>query len=77
MSAAPEVGDLQDWHEAASVTITRLVCQFLLSVGVLGASLYLLLTHPEYTAGIALLAGVTLGAWFGISREPMLRARRR
>jgi uncharacterized membrane protein YfcA len=63
------------WHEAPSVTITRLICQFLLSVGTLFVALWLLLTHPEYAAGIALVAGIVLGAWFGVVREPIWRAR--
>jgi hypothetical protein len=63
------------WHEAASVTITRLLCQFVLSVGVLSVALLLLLTHPEYAAGIALVAGIVLGAWFGVVREPILGGR--
>lgn len=65
-----------EWHEAPSVTITRLVCQFLLSVGALAVSLFLLLTHPEFVGGIALVTGVVLGAWFGIIREPITRSRR-
>lgn len=64
------------WHEAASVTITRLLCQFALSVGTLVVALLLLLTHPEYSAGIALVAGIVLGAWFGVVREPIWRAKR-
>jgi hypothetical protein len=65
-----------EWHEDASVTITRLICQFILSVGTLCVALWLLLTHPEYAAGIALVAGIVLGAWFGVVREPIWRARR-
>lgn len=76
MSESPEVGSVQEWHEAASVTITRLVCQFLLSVGTLVVALLLLLTHPEYNAGIALVAGIVLGAWFGVVREPIWRTKR-
>jgi hypothetical protein len=29
--------------------------------------------RPEYTAGATLAAGVVLGAWFGIVREPRLK----
>ncbi len=67
---------LPEWHEAASVTIVRLLCQFALSVGTLFVALWLLLTHPEYGAGIALVAGIVLGAWFGVVREPFLGGRR-
>jgi hypothetical protein len=61
------------WHEAPSVTITRLVCQFLLSVGVLAGATAIAMLRPEYTAGATLAAGVVLGAWFGIVREPRLK----
>lgn len=64
------------WHEAPSVTITRLVCQFALSVGTLFVALWLLLNHPEYSGGIALVSGLVLGAWFGVVREPFLGRRR-
>jgi uncharacterized membrane protein YfcA len=76
VSDSPQTGSLDEWHEAASVTVTRLLCQFLLSVGTLLVALALLLTHPEYNAGIALVAGIVLGAWFGVVREPVWRARR-
>jgi hypothetical protein len=62
-----------DWSEAPSVTITRLICQLVLSVGVLTTSLFLVLVRPEYAAGATLAAGVVLGAWFGIVREPRLK----
>jgi hypothetical protein len=64
-----------EWHEAASVTITRLLCQFALSVGTLFVALWLLLNHPEYASGIALVAGLVLGAWFGVVREPFIGRR--
>ncbi len=76
MSESPETGDPGEWHEHHSVTITRLLCQFALSVGTLLVALLLLLTHPEYNAGIALVAGIVLGAWFGVVREPIWRTRR-
>lgn len=76
MSQSPESGSAHEWHEAASVTVTRLICQFLLSVGTLMVALLLLLTHPEYAAGIALVAGIVLGAWFGVVREPIWRSKR-
>jgi hypothetical protein len=59
MSESPD-----EWHEAASVTVTRLICQVLVTLTVLGASVLLVLTHPEYGAGIALVCGVVLGSWF-------------
>lgn len=70
-----EHSDPGSWHEAASVTITRLICQFALSVGTLFVALWLLLNHPEYSAGVALVSGIVLGTWFGVVREPMLRRR--
>jgi hypothetical protein len=76
VSASAEVGNTEDWHEAASVTITRLVCQLLLSVGVLFGCLWITINHPEDTGGAALAAGVILGAWFGIVREPTWRSKR-
>jgi hypothetical protein len=76
MSESPEVGNAGEWHEAASVTVTRLVCQFLLSVGTLLVALFVLLTHPEYVGGVALISGIVLGAWFGIVREPVWRTKR-
>jgi len=74
---ASESSDPGAWHEAASVTITRLLCQFALSVGTLCVALWLLLNKPEYAAGVALVAGIVLGTWFGVVREPMLGGRRR
>lgn len=73
---SPAVDVAGEWHEHHTVTITRLVCQFALSVGTLVVSLWLLLTHPEYIGGIALLSGLVLGAWFGVVREPLLAKRR-
>lgn len=68
-SPPPENG----WHEAASVTITRLLCQFALSVGMLFVALWLLLNYPQYVGGEALIVGVILGSWFGVAREPIRR----
>jgi hypothetical protein len=62
-----------EWHEAPQVTITRLVCQLVLSVGVLTACGLLVVNHPEHAAGAAMAAGVVLGAWFGVVREGRLR----
>jgi hypothetical protein len=76
VSASAEVGNAEDWHEAPSVTIVRLVCQLLLSVGVLAGCLWVMVNKPEDTAGAALAAGVVLGSWFTGVREPVLRARR-
>lgn len=69
MSDSPETGSLLDWHEAPSVTITRLVCQFALSIGVLSGCLWVSVAHPEDAGSAALAAGVVIGAWFGIVRE--------
>lgn len=60
---SPQSGDT-DWHEPASVTVTRLICQAAVTLIVLGFSVILILTHPEYNAGVALVCGVVLGAWF-------------
>ena len=76
MSESPESGEAGEWHEHHSVTITRLVCQFALSIGTLLVALFLLLTHPEYVGGIALVSGIVLGAWFGVVREPIWRTKR-
>lgn len=54
--------------EPSSVQITRLVCQLVLGLAVLTASLVVLLTHPEYSAGAALAVGVVLGNGFGLVR---------
>lgn len=54
------------WHEAASVTITRIVCQLVLSVGILVVCLWLALVHPEYNGAVGLLVGTILGAWFSL-----------
>jgi hypothetical protein len=69
VSDSPETGSLLDWHEAPSVTITRLVCQFALSIGVLSGCLWVSVAHPEDAGSAALAAGVVIGAWFGIVRE--------
>jgi len=74
---ATESPQPDEWHEAASVTITRLLCQFALSVGTLFVALWLLLTHPEYATGEALIAGIILGSWFGVVREPITGSKRR
>ena len=58
MSQSPDSG------EAASVTVTRLICQAVVTLIVLGFSVVLILTHPEYNAGVALVCGVVLGSWF-------------
>lgn len=67
------MNDDHGWHEAASVAIARLVCQLILSVGVLIACALLAILRPEYTPGATLAAGVVLGAWFGVVREPRMR----
>jgi hypothetical protein len=63
-------------EEAASVQITRLVCQLVVTVSVLGAALLLVLTHPEYNAGVALVCGVVLGTWFVMPDRPRWSRRR-
>ena len=76
MESPPAEGSNNEWHEAPSVTIVRLLCQFALSIGVLCVGLWLVLTHPEYSGEAALITGIILGAWFGIVREPMMQRRR-
>jgi hypothetical protein len=61
MSESPDSGE---WHEDPRVAVTRLVCQVLVTLAVLGFSVFLVLTHPEYNAGVALVCGVVLGSWF-------------
>lgn len=58
-----------EWHEDARVTATRLVCQMIVTLTVLVASVLLVLTHPEYAAGVALVCGVVLGSWFTMPRD--------
>jgi len=71
-------GSAQEYHEAASVTVTRLACQMIVTLTVLGCSVLLVLTHPEYNAGVALVCGVVLGSWFtGIPHSRAGRSRRR
>jgi hypothetical protein len=72
MSESPE-----EWHEPASVTVTRLICQVIVTLTVLGASVLLVLAHPEYGAGIALVCGVVLGSWFTGIPQGWTRGRRR
>jgi len=67
----------EEWHEPASVVITRLACQLLVTLSVLGAALLLVLTHPEYNAGVALVCGVVLGTWFVVPAQVWGRRRRR
>jgi hypothetical protein len=69
----------EEWHEPASVTITRMVCQVLVTLIVLAAGLLLVLIRPEYNAGVALVCGVVLGAWFVIplAFRPAPRRRRK
>lgn len=73
MSDAPT----EEWHEPASVTVTRLVCQAAVTLIVLGFSVFLILTHPEYNAGVALVCGVVLGSWFAVPADLRLGRRRR
>jgi hypothetical protein len=69
--------DERAWHEAPSVTITRLVCQLVLALVVMFAAGLILLTHPEHSGSASLLIGIVLGSWFGISRSPVRALRRR
>lgn len=62
VSSSPDSGE--EYREPASVTVTRLICQAVVTLIVLGFSVVLILTHPEYNAGVALVCGVVLGAWF-------------
>lgn len=75
MSDSPDSGEVDEWHEDARVAATRLVCQLIVTLSVLVLSVVLILTHPEYNAGIALVCGVVLGTWFAIPSE--FRRRRR
>jgi len=54
----------QEAREDPRVSATRLVCQMIVTLSVLSFSVFLVLTHPEYNAGIALVCGVVLGSWF-------------
>jgi hypothetical protein len=67
----------EEWHEPASVTVTRLVCQAAVTLIVLGFSVFLILTHPEYNAGVALVCGVVLGSWFAVPSGMSWGRRRR
>jgi uncharacterized membrane protein (UPF0136 family) len=71
------LSDAEEWHEPASVTVTRLVCQAAVTLIVLGFSVFLILTHPEYNAGVALVCGVVLGSWFAVPAELRRAGRRR
>jgi hypothetical protein len=66
-----------EYHEPASIQITRLVCQAAVTLIVLGFSVFLILTHPEYNAGVALVCGVVLGSWFAVPADLRLGRRRR
>lgn len=59
------------------MTITRLICQVVVTLIVLAAGLVLVLTHPEYNAGVALVCGVVLGAWFVLPEWGWAARRRR
>jgi hypothetical protein len=56
--------------EAPAVTIARLICQLVLSVGVLSVCVWAALTHPELQPVVGLVGGLVLGFWFGAVREP-------
>lgn len=65
MGSEPKLGE--DWHEAASVTVTRLICQLVIALVVLGGAVVILLNHPEFSNAALLCVGVVLGAYFGAS----------
>jgi hypothetical protein len=78
VSEQVETGSADGWREDPRVTATRLVCQLIVTLTVLGASVFLVLTHPEYGAGIALVCGVVLGSWFTMPHDMRWgRSRRR
>jgi uncharacterized membrane protein YfcA len=54
------------YHEPASVTVTRLICQLILTLTIfIGAGL-LMIAHPEYGYGVSVLLGALIGSWFGV-----------
>jgi hypothetical protein len=65
-----------DYHEPATVSITRLVCQTLVVLAVLFGAGTLLLVRPEYSSAAIALIGVVVGACFGLVRFEGLRRRR-
>jgi hypothetical protein len=63
----------EEYHEPASVQITRLVCSAILALTVLVGAGVLLLIHPEYANVAIALIGVVVGASFGYVRAEGLR----
>ena len=63
------------YHEPATVSITRLVCQTLVVLTVLLGAGTLLLVRPEYSSAAIALIGVVVGACFGLVRFQGLRRR--
>ena len=58
------------------MSVTRLVCQTLVVLAVLGGAGTLLLVRPEYSSAAIALIGVVIGACFGLVRFEGLRRRR-
>lgn len=64
---------MDEYHEPASVQITRLVCSAVLALTVLIGAGVMLLVYPEY-ANVAIgFIGVVVGASFGLVRRPVRR----
>jgi hypothetical protein len=57
--------------EASSVAIARLVCLLVMSLAILIGGALVVLSRPEYIAGVSLAMGVVMGAWF--TATPRLR----
>ena len=67
----------QEYHEPASVAITRLVCSAILAMTVLVGAGVVLLVHPEFANVCVAFIGVVVGASFGFVRAEGLRRVRR
>ncbi len=74
MLLEPSISD-EGYHEPATVSITRLVCQTLVVLTVLLGAGTLLLVRPEYSSAAIALIGVVVGACFGLVRFQGLRRR--
>lgn len=74
MLIEPEPTD--SYHEPASVSVTRLVCQTLVVLTVLFGSGTLLWLRPEYATVAVAFIGVVIGACFGLVRLESFRRRR-
>lgn len=58
----------EDYHEPASIAVTRLLCQTAVVLTVLLGSGLLLWLRPEYSSAALALIGVVVGACFGLVR---------